>query len=807
MSSRVRKAALWAAVLVAGAGLLVLWAERSAPGDEEITAVGSALSGAADALAESGAAPGGAAEVAPPLQEMSQRELLTATAGSGDGDPLGAGAAVLRAVGGQDEVGAAADGTPGVPAQGPADSADDSEGVMVVSQAAAVSGCAGLFDSPGEQLTLAAVGFAGGATVSLTVHSASLGDATVSASVLADAMADADGVIEVSWSVPSAPAASVDAVPRGYAVVASGANSAGGMHTARLVSPVVVYPGTSPCAVADTASTTLGTAVQVAVLGNDIAPAGGSLDAASVSVRPSVGGAFEVNEATGVMTFTPDVGFWGTVKTTYVVFDGWGIGVQADLSVTVDAGCTITGTEDDEVIEGTEGNDVLCVPDRDDWRAFHIMDGKGGDDVILGGAGEEWIYGGAGADVVYANGGDDQIVAGAGVDTVYGGPGMDLVHSVDFADSVIDDDFELVVSPAVIVEQTGPRAEGDWVWVESAGAVEIDVLGNDHDPNGDLVAGSLRVTTPPTLGTAVVGRAADGRAVVSYLALAVSGLDSVGYEVCDALGSCAAGEVTVMVGTALCTVVGTAGDDTLRGTPGEDVICGLGGDDTIRGIGGDDVIVGGPGDDDINAGAGDDIVWGGGGADTLDGGPGADAVWGAAGDDTLVANPDADRLDGGLGDDTITGGGGNDLIWGGPGDDTLDGHAGDDTVWGGPGTDTIRGGLGDDTIWGGLDADTITGNAGADNLHGGLGDDRLDGSTQNDTLWGGPGDDILDGQGHDDELHGGPGADTLRGGSNDDRLWGGLDADTLDGGNGVDHLDGGPDTDTCTRAASTAYCE
>ena len=40
------------------------------------------------------------------------------------------------------------------------------------------------------------------------------------------------------------------------------------------------------------------------------------------------------------------------------------------------------------MLEGTEGDDVICVPDRDDWRAFHVIDAKCGDDVILGGAGD-----------------------------------------------------------------------------------------------------------------------------------------------------------------------------------------------------------------------------------------------------------------------------------------------------------------------------------------------------------------------------------------------------------------------------------
>ncbi len=680
------------------------------------------------------------------------------------------------------------------------------EGYLTQERTSTVSGCGAPFASPGEQVRLTAGGFAADAEVSFTARAASLGTASLSAPEIADATADADGAIDVSWAVPAAPDAATDPAPRAYAADASGGNTAGGTHTARMIVPIVAYPAAAPCAVDDSASTTLGVAVQISVLANDVAPTGGVLDAATVAVRPAVGGTFAVNASTGTVTFTPDAGFWGTVETSYVVFDGWGIGVEAGLSVTVDAGCTITGIAGVSLIEGTSGDDVICVPDRDDWRAFHVIDAKGGDDVILGGAGVEWIYGGDGEDTIWANGGDDRIIAGAGADTVRGGAGIDAVYSIDTADTVVDDDYEMVLSPSRVVAQSGPEPTDDWAWVDVSQTVLVDVLSNDHDPNEDLDPSTLQIVAVPASGTAAAVEDPDGRVVVSYTASDGGGSDSFAYEVCDALGSCAQAEVTVMVGTADCTIVGTQGADTIRGTPGDDVICGLGGGDTIRGIGGTDVIVGGLGDDDINAGDGADLVWGGPGADTLDGGPGDDTVWGAAGDDALVASSGSDRLDGGPGDDTVTGGGGDDLIWGGPGADILDGHAGDDTVWGGPGDDMLRGGNGDDTIWGGAGADTLTGGAGADSLHGGAGGDRLDGNAQNDTLWGGPGADTLNGGGHDDELHGGPGSDTLRGGAGDDRLWGGIDADSLDGGDGIDHLDGGGGVDACRRASTVVGC-
>ncbi len=72
-----------------------------------------------------------------------------------------------------------------------------------------------------------------------------------------------------------------------------------------------------------------------------------------------------------------------------------------------------------------------------------------------------------------------------------------------------------------------------------------------------------------------------------------------------------------------CTIVGTAGNDSLLGTSGRNVICGLGGNDIIAGSSGNDVLRGGPGNDRIQGDAGNDRLYGGPGRDTLYGYDGA----------------------------------------------------------------------------------------------------------------------------------------------------------------------------------------
>ena len=56
------------------------------------------------------------------------------------------------------------------------------------------------------------------------------------------------------------------------------------------------------------------------------------------------------------------------------------------------------------------------------------------------------------------------------------------------------------------------------------------------------------------------------------------------------------------------TIVGTAGNDRLVGTPRADTLAGRAGDDRLSGLAGADVLLGGPGRDSVDAGAGNDLV-------------------------------------------------------------------------------------------------------------------------------------------------------------------------------------------------------
>jgi Ca2+-binding RTX toxin-like protein len=221
-------------------------------------------------------------------------------------------------------------------------------------------------------------------------------------------------------------------------------------------------------------------------------------------------------------------------------------------------------------------------------------------------------------------------------------------------------------------------------------------------------------------------------------------------------------------------------------------------------------------------------LFGGAGNDTLIGGSGADMLFGQSGNDTLLGKGGTDFLFGGADNDTLTGGDGDDQVFGESGNDRMVWNPGDDTDLneGGSGTDVteVNGGNGAEVFTvtangsrvrfdrldpapfsidigttenvvvnmnGGNDSFSATGNlAGLINLtvDGGAGNDTILGSNGADLLLGGDGDDFIDGQqGNDTAL-----------------LSAGDDVFQWDPGDGSDTVEGGDGTDTLLFNGSAA---
>jgi len=190
------------------------------------------------------------------------------------------------------------------------------------------------------------------------------------------------------------------------------------------------------------------------------------------------------------------------------------------------------------------------------------------------------------------------------------------------------------------------------------------------------------------------------------------------------------------------TITGTAGDDVISGSNGDDNISGVGGNDSLFGNNGNDILNGGDGNDRLFGGAGNDILYGGNGNDQLTGNAGTDTLYGGVGDDLYVVDDATDVVieNAGEGTDTvyttlsytltsnvenlILAGSSNLTGTGNELDNAISGNSGQNTLYGGDGNDTLSGQNQNDTLYGGNGNDYLYGGGGADTMIGGAGNDR-----------------------------------------------------------------------------------
>ena len=184
---------------------------------------------------------------------------------------------------------------------------------------------------------------------------------------------------------------------------------------------------------------------------------------------------------------------------------------------------------------------------------------------------------------------------------------------------------------------------------------------------------------------------------------------------------------------------------------------------------------------------------------------------GSRGNDLLTGDDGHDTIDAGGGHDVISALGGDDLIDAGWGHDHVTASAGNDTVWAAGGDDTVLGGDGDDSLNGDDGLDEIWGGDGNDRLDGVADADLLGGGAGNDTILGGTGDDLIYASSGNDSLLGEDGFDTIWGGAGHDLIRAGADDDEIGGGAGTgrDSLWGGDGNDTiwCAGGHDLAYGE
>ncbi len=319
----------------------------------------------------------------------------------------------------------------------------------------------------------------------------------------------------------------------------------------------------------------------------------------------------------------------------------------------------IHGSPMPEVIAGGAGNDEL-------W-------GERGDDQIFGDAGNDWLYGGLGNDILNGGDGDDRLDGQEGDDTLLGGAGDDYLSSGSFnwygpaGYNILDggegnDTIEVtggtgkaiggagidgvVVKGGNVTIDTG--AEGDRIIVQAADADITATGGSGQDryefgpsldklviitdfevgPLGDVIDPYTALANPPQ--TNIFGN--------GQLRLQQQGNDTLvqldhdgtagpeGFRTLAILQNVQAGSlvrenfaygIDLAGSNQAAPVIGSAGNDKIRGYFLNDRLEGMDGNDNLYGAEGNDVLLGGNGNDVLDGGAG---------SNTLDGGAGIDTV-------------------------------------------------------------------------------------------------------------------------------------------------------------------------------------
>jgi Ca2+-binding RTX toxin-like protein len=422
---------------------------------------------------------------------------------------------------------------------------------------------------------------------------------------------------------------------------------------------------------------------------------------------------------------------------------------------------------------GLAGNDRLALSEVNGALPAAQLFGGADNDTLTGGSGNDQLFGQAGNDTLLGKGGFDLLFGGSDNDTLSGGDADDQVFGQGGTD-------RMIWNPG---DDTDLNEGGD-------GVDTVDVSGGNGTEQFTTTANGTRVRFDrlnPAPFSIDIGTSEN-------LVVNMNGGD-------DSFS--ATGNLAALIKL---TVDGGAGNDTILGTNGADILLGGTGNDLVDGNQGDDVAFLGAGDDTFQWDPGD-------GNDTVEGQDGADTMLfnGSNVNENMEASANGQRvrftrnvgnivMD--LNDvETIVartlGGTDNLVVDDLSGTDLTNVRAdlaanggGDDAA---PDNVIVNGTNGDDVV-------TVTGAAPSTQVAGLASRVSVSGaSAANDrlTVNGLAGADVIDASGVATgsillTLDGGDGDDILIGGSGDDTLLGGAGDDVLIGGPGNDVLDGGP---------------
>ncbi len=311
------------------------------------------------------------------------------------------------------------------------------------------------------------------------------------------------------------------------------------------------------------------------------------------------------------------------------------------------------GTTENIVVNMNGGDDRISVTGNLAALARITIDGGAGNDTILGGNGADLLLGGDGNDFVDGNQGNDVVFLGAGDDVFQWDPGdgSDVVEGQAGFDTMLFNGS--AANEVMAVSANGGRVLftrnlGNIVMdLDDVERIDVRALGGADTITVNDLSGTGVTQVAVDLAATIGGTAGDAQAD-TVVANATNGADAIvitgsGTSLAVA-GLPVALEMSAVEAADTLAINALGGNDTIDAsgllTPVRLVLDGGAGNDTIRGGAGADVLVGGDGNDFIDGNRGDDVAFLGAGNDTFqwDPGDGSDVVEGQDGTDMLLFN-------------------------------------------------------------------------------------------------------------------------------------------------------------------------
>ncbi len=343
-----------------------------------------------------------------------------------------------------------------------------------------------------------------------------------------DSDADGDSLTITSFTQPAN--GTVTRGPNGTLIYTPNANAPCGIDdsftytisdgnggTSSATATITIAAEEKPEAQNDSATTSAGSPVTIAVLGNDTSNSGsGQLTITSVG-NPQNGSAQIVN---GQIVYTPNAGFAGTDTFTYTITDSNGLTETATVSVTVEAVRPVAQNDTATTASGT----AVTLP---------VL----GNDTSNSGSGQLTI-----TSVGTPQNGTASIVNGQIVYT----PNAGFAGTDSFTYTITDSNGETATATATVTvnapDNVDPIAQNDSATTPENTAVTLNVLGNDATNSGSGQLTIINVSNPQNGSVQIV----NGQ-IVYTPNTGFTGTDSFTYTIRDSNGETATATAVVTV--------------------------------------------------------------------------------------------------------------------------------------------------------------------------------------------------------------------------------------------------------------------